>query len=198
MPKLKELLWDAEQLAQFANAADRQAVEKFRSTHRDFFPPTFWAASDLPVPGELFWDIDSSELFSSLGGETSVKSDAPKKVPFWWALQQMLRRSWEKSFPLEWCVILISEMHGDARFRAWPFQRAVMFLGVEPWRARFCGVCGKEFVADKPARRFCSTACATKARQGTRAASWKIHGEEWRTRYQKRKARQKPSRRAKR
>jgi len=206
MPKAKELLWDAERLVLFANAADRRAVEEFRSNHEHFFPPSFWAMSDLPVPGELLFEVDSSKLFSSLGADPSGESEPAesvpywKKVPYWWMLQQALRRSWELSFPLNWCVMLISAAHDQnpTPFRVWPFQRAVMFLGVEPWRARFCGVCGNRFVADKPARRFCSSACATRARQGTRAASWKRHGEEWRTRYQKRKPRQKPSRRAKR
>jgi hypothetical protein len=64
--------------------------------------------------------------------------------------------------------------------RVWPYQQAVMFLGTNPWRALFCGLCSKRFVADKPGRRFCSEDCAKEARKRGQLAWWNQHGENWR------------------
>lgn len=65
--------------------------------------------------------------------------------------------------------------------RVWPYQQAVMFLGTNPWRALFCGLCLKRFVADKPGRRFCSETCAKEARKRGQLAWWNANGEEWRS-----------------
>jgi hypothetical protein len=195
----KATLWDGERLALFANAEGRDEVESFRASHNDFFPAGMWERADLPVPGEPFFNADFSGALSRiLGPSAKPKRDELRRVPYWWGLQQALRRAWEQGFPLEWCVILISLAEGETPFHVWPYQRAVMFLGVEPWRARFCGVCGKQFVADKPRRVYCSSGCSGKARRGSRAASWKRHGKKWRTRYGRKKDSGKSSRRAKR
>jgi hypothetical protein len=60
--------------------------------------------------------------------------------------------------------------------KVWPFQRAVMFLGTNPWRASTC-VCGKLFVADKPAQRYCSDKCFQDARRLAKRTWWSDHGE---------------------
>jgi hypothetical protein len=192
MAETKEILWDTERLAQFANADGRDEVERFRAGNDGFFPPGQWEAADLPMPGELFFGVDFSGLWRKLlGASDEPNPDEPKRVPRWWGFQQVLRRAWQESFPPDLCVILISSFHGETPFHVWPYQRAVMFLGVEPWRARFCGVCGKRFVADRPRRLYCSNACSGKARGGSRAASWRKHGEKWRARYEKKKAKRK-------
>jgi hypothetical protein len=64
--------------------------------------------------------------------------------------------------------------------RVWPYQEAVMFLSTNPWRALFCGLCGKRFVADKPGRRFCSEGCTREARNRGKLAWWNEHGGEQR------------------
>jgi len=70
---------------------------------------------------------------------------------------------------------------GLAKYEAvYPYMQAVMFLGTNPWRALFCGLCGKRFVADKPGRRFCSEDCTKAARKGSRRVWWSKHGENWR------------------
>lgn len=183
MTDTKNMLWEAERLALFSNAGAsgtfnerEEDMARFRAKHEGFFPERFWT------------DRETGTL-----GPADAPSDWP--VPYWWPFQQVLRLTWEEGFPLESSVLLIT---GAERGHAYPYQYAVMFLAIEPWRARFCPRCGKRFVADKPARRFCSTACTGNARQGTRAASWKRHGKKWRTRYEKKKASRKPRRKAKR
>jgi hypothetical protein len=170
----KEKLWDAERLARFSNANLEAELRSFCRNHDDFFPRNFWN-----------W---------------SVKSPL-ETVRFLWAFQRVLQGAWQLGFPLEECVRLISctavpdRLTGatDAEpdmssYPVWPYQRAVMLLGVEPWRARFCPRCGKRFVADKPARRFCSNRCSSGARRLSKTAWWTNKGQKWRVEYEKKKA----------
>ena len=198
-PRSKEVLWNAERLAEFANAGGREAVEHFHRNNPDFLPPVVWNDANLPVPGDLFFGLDYAPVLRAMGLDIR---DTPKPegqdeitVPAWWGAQQGLRRAWEVGFPLNWCVILISLGHDETPFRVWPYQQAIMLLGVEPWRARFCGTCRKRFVADKPARRFCSTACTGEARKSSRNAWWSDKGKDWR---EARRRRQQRKRRTKR
>ncbi len=196
----KQILWDAERLARFANAAE---VESLREDYGDLFPQNFWNWQVRQFgEGEVVW-ARSPDVFDRL------KNEPP--IPFWRAFQTALRVAWKMRFPLEECVRLIScaavpdrlsgktDVEADLlSYGVWPYQRVVMFLGVEPWRARFCGACGNRFVADKPARRFCSNTCSGKARQASRAASWNKHGKKWRARSEQKKASRRRGRRTRR
>jgi hypothetical protein len=185
----KDFLWDAERLATFSNVNGPREAKYFRQKHTDFIPPYFWkdtipAVLDDPIPEEDpipgLYGTDVSGMLAAMG----LKS-APKSVPFWWWFKQRIRMAWQHGFPLEMCVKLISSSSRPVGFvQVWPYQRALMFLGCEPWRARFCGQCGTRLVADKPARRFCSGRCSGEARRVSRAFSWKKHGKEWRTRHE--------------
>lgn len=177
-PNKKAILWDAQRLADFANGEPREAVENFRANNPEFFPPAVWSNASALIPGEKGFD---EMLFGS-----------GIKPCYWFVLREALRKAWQEGFTPEHCVILLSfagDMPLNPSAEVWPFQRAVMFLAMEPWRAKFCGVCGKRFVADEPARRYCSTACTGKARKGTKNASWAKHGKRWRQRRSKRKTR---------
>jgi ribosomal protein L24E len=196
MTEKKTVLWQAERLALFSNISDDAAVERFRKNHDSFFPRNFWnwSLSQAPTSGPILTlDAASAEAVGRLRREP--------RIPFLRAFQQVLCEAWQKGFPLEECVRLISsaavadrlfgktDVEPDlSSYPVWPYQRAVMFLGVEPWRARFCGLCGTRFVADKPARRFCSNKCSAKARKDSRAVSWSKHGEKWRATYERKKA----------
>lgn len=176
MPKNKDILWNAERLAQFSNLAGATEVEQFRASNQDFFPRDY-----------QYWNNE--------GWPVELGTPPAGLEPFWQGFQRALQTAWQEGFPLEDCVRLIASAtheptfgHDLLSYRVRPFQRAVMLLGVESWRARFCPICGKRFVADKPARRFCSTECAGKARRGTRAESWKRHGKRWRAKYETKKA----------
>jgi hypothetical protein len=169
----KTILWDAGRLADFANAESREAVENFRANNPDYFPPAVWHNASAPIPGEKGFD----EILLKPDIESSFKPS------YWFGVREALRDAWQGGFTDEHCVILLS-FAGDIPLKpsgeVWPFQRSVMFLAVEDWRARFCGVCGKRFVADQPARRFCSTACTGKGRKASRRAYWKDKGKDWR------------------
>src|SRR5215472_1355911 len=205
MADKKTVLWDAERLALFSNARDVMEVNRFCRNHGTFFPRNFqnWFVRQVAIDGPvLTTDAASADAVGRL------KRELP--IPFWRAFQQVLCEAWRIGFPLEECVRLISSAAvGDRLFGktdvepdlssypVWPYQRAVMFLGTEQWRARFCGQCGTRFVADKPARRFCSNKCSSKARKDSRAVSWTKHGEKWRATYERKKAVDKPSKGAK-
>jgi hypothetical protein len=188
MAKTKDVLWDAERLALFSNINGPREAKNFRGEYDGFIPPHFWkdtipVAPDDPIPEEdpIFglYGTDTSGALYAMG----LKS-APKSVLFWWWLKQRIRVAWQRGFPREMCVKLICSTSRPVWFfQAWPYQNALMFLACEAWRARFCGQCGERFVADKPARRFCSGRCSAQARRVSRAISWEKHGDEWRTRH---------------
>ena len=181
--KAKENLWVAERLALFANADDRAAIENFRANNPEFLPPAVWSNASEPIPGEKGFD---EMLFGS-----------GIKPCYWFGLREALRSAWKDGFTPEYCVILLSfagDMPLNPSAEVWPFQRAVMFLAMKPWQAKFCGVCGKRFVADKPATRFCSTACADRARKASRNDWWKEHGKDWRKRAKTKRGKQRAKR----
>ena len=192
MSEMKRVLWDAERLAKFSNARDLAEVNRFRTRNEDFLPPYFWELVYIPRTPDESLPLDSAP------------TDEPGSW-FWQQFQHFLRAAWlMPPFSLDACVQLIScgvDSHEDAapdkRLVVWPYQRAVMFLGTESWRARFCQ-CGQRFAADKPARRFCSNTCSAKARKASRAVSWGKHGDKWRARYESKKAKGKSSKRTKR
>jgi hypothetical protein len=151
---------DAETLAMFSNLDQQRDVDYFRNNYPEFMPKGFWT-----------W----------MRAHAGVK-DEPLYV--WKQIQRILREAWQTGFPLEKSIPLVSVRNFDFEADDWdvdpaPFQKAVMFLSVEPWRARFC-VCGKRFVADRPTRQYCCTKCTANARKLSRRAWWGDHGKEWR------------------
>ncbi|MBV9481922.1 MAG: hypothetical protein JO249_14380 [Acidobacteria bacterium] len=57
------------------------------------------------------------------------------------------------------------------------FERALWVLSQENWRARVCGQCGRHFIANKAAQRYCSTRCFGEAKRGQRLAWWNKAGK---------------------
>jgi hypothetical protein len=162
-----EIFRDAEALAKFSNL-DRNDVDYFKHNYPEFIDRNFW-------------DI--------IRGRANVKDDAPQ---LWRQVQEQLRQAWQAGFPLETAIGLISVKIWDRDADTYdskpsPFQKAVMFLTVEPWRARLC-ICGKRFVADKPSRRFCSTKCSAEARKLSRRVWWSEHGKNWRSDQEQKRA----------
>lgn len=169
-PTQKEILSYAEHLALFANCENEIAVEEFGAKNERFFPPHFLEDNRPPI-----------------GSPARCEEPEAEWVPRWWGFQAGLLQAWKEGFPADWAVSLIALTHPKTTFEAWPYQRALMFLAVEPWRARFCGICGKRFVAGKPATRFCSAKCAGSARKNSRDAWWHKGGERWRRKREKRR-----------
>jgi len=164
----KQILSYAGHLASFANCEDQFAIEEFAAKNEGFFPPRFLEDNRPPI----------KSLIPTLKQETEWR-------PTWWGFQAGLLQAWKEHFPADWAVSLIALTQPKTRFESWPYQRALMFLAVEPWRARFCAICGRRFVAEKPATRFCSVKCAGGARKNSRDAWWHMHGERWRRRREK-------------
>jgi hypothetical protein len=170
MPTQKEILSYAERLALFANCEDQIAVDEFRAKNEGFFPPRFLEDNRPPIESPI----------------PTLKQEA-EWMPTWWGFQVGLLQAWKERFPADWAVTLIALTHPKTRFEAWPYQRALMLLAVEPWRAQFCPICGRQLVAEKPATRFCSAKCAGAARKNSRDAWWHKNGEGWRRKHQKRR-----------
>jgi hypothetical protein len=153
MPKVTETLRDAQALAEFSNLESAD-VEYFRHNYADFVPDKWWGYRN---------------------GEQ------------WQMTQRFLRESWENQFTGGFFFItrlvlsvfnpdeLLDSLFGfetkpseqkafaelgDIPWGATPFQRAVLHLFERPWRARFCSVCKKRFVAVEPKNKFCSQPCS--------------------------------------
>jgi len=176
---MDEILIDAQMLATFSNLSPNEADEFRNSICPNFLPADFWRVLSI-----------------SSGTETAE--------PAWQSIQQLVRESWTKRFPLEESIQLIMAIDKHSKVsqelaraermsnqellqlklpdqEVWPFQRAVMFLTVNSWRTRFCTRCGKRFVAAKPKSTYCSDACFKESRKGAKQAWWEAHGENWRS-----------------
>jgi hypothetical protein len=172
---MDDVLIDAQTLATFSNLSLGGAAE-----FRNSICPSF-------LPDDL-WDL------------LSITPEAETAEPAWQSIQQLLQESWVKRFPLEWSIQLITTIDKHSKTsqalanvermsnqdllklklpiqEVWPFQRAVMFLTVNSWRARFCPACGKRFVAAKPKSTYCSDACFEETRKGAKRAWWNQHGQ---------------------
>lgn len=173
---MKDILNDAKALAAFSNLKASE-VDYFRQNYSEFLP-----------------DIWSSVTI----GEDDVRAA-------WRVLQKQVSSAWRTGFALDDCVGLIvavakfskleiaiqkaeNEMLGENRSagtflhplpspETWPFQRAVMFLGMNPWRASVCSRCGNRYVKDKSTRRFCSDKCSQESRLLSKRSWWSEHGK---------------------
>jgi len=168
---LKSLLIDARALAQFADLDSDQKAEEFRhSVYPDFVPIAFWEMEEFLDEG---------------------------KRKLWKSRQEILREAWAAGFPIELSVQLIADAAENAKFneaiqqylvyqqlewqglpkdfpkaRVYPYQIAVMFLAMQPWRAQICGICRNHFVKSAPRDRYCSNACSRQAILKTKRKSW--------------------------
>jgi hypothetical protein len=133
---------DAEFLAGFANL-NPDGVEDFRKDYPDFFPDTFWP--------------EGRKGYSALALKEGLAGRD------WLTYQTHLRQAWSKTetFPLPLTIELVRPT-GTGQFiqlgmdEAYPYQRAVMYLYAQSWRAKICEECGNRFVADHAKRRYCS------------------------------------------
>ena len=153
----KEVLVAAGKLAEFSNLEPNQA-QAFRQKNPEFVPEVWWTSDAM------------------------VSQEPPPKV--WEAWQNYLQNAWTLEFPLDETLELLTfysnttppEDNPFAPAKAFPYQRAILFLSTQTWRAKFCE-CGKRFVKDKPQRRFCSILCASKHRKEYKRAMWAQHPE---------------------
>jgi predicted nucleic acid-binding Zn ribbon protein len=163
----KRLLKALEQFARLADSED--AKDGFKAQWPDFFPATFWIRRFKQVPPGV-----------------SMSGPAPEfpDIPMWRAWQDMLIQAWRMRFPLSDLVRLIVapvvQEAGDAlsSMSEWSYQRAVLLMTREPWRARHCLLCGRPFAADKGASKFCSNQCFAESRLDSKRRWWAQQGSE--------------------
>jgi len=140
----QQALQAARLLAQFANL-EHDGVERFRQDHPDFVPPVWWIGP---------------------ASNKSIGTYSP------WVLERdRLRTAWAGEFPADKTLELVTsslfliahaqasdtteETEGTPQ-KVWPYQRAVLFLHVNAWRAKTCEWCKNRFVGEHPKARFCS------------------------------------------
>ena len=171
--KFSPIFEDAEFLAKFANL-ELARLDSFRQEYPDFFPATFWAAHGPNISINRVADPNPDLELRPLTVARLV--------------QGLLQDMWQNKFPFESSVALIGLGNGtlenEFNLQTYPYQRAVMFLHSESWRAKICEECGGLYVADHPLRRYCSVAsedglkCSQKAIQKSRNKWWDEVGKQ--------------------
>ncbi len=165
MANLKQILSDALALADFSNL-EPAGVDRFRRKYPAFAPDGWWdhrAGEQWRMTQrflrESWEDHFEGGIFFTARLVLSVFN--PLFNP-----EDLLKFN---DFP----AVLIAEPDREKAFAElsdipWgetPFQRAALFLFNHPWRARFCAVCKKRFVAAEPKNKFCSQECSHEARR---------------------------------
>ena len=120
-------------LAEYANL-EPEGVEGFSAAHPDFVP--------------AWW-------FMAIGGRG--------KGP-WMRERDLIREAWGK-FQADLILRLVTShwftfgtfnrREVSSQEKEWPYQQAVMFLHINPWRAKTCLFCGRRFIAEHPKAKFC-------------------------------------------
>ena len=173
MPRVTEMLRDAQALAEFSNLEPAH-LDYFRNNYPEFLPSKWWNYRD---------------------GQQ------------WRMTQEFLRESWEKHFTggIFFVTRLILSVFnpddlldsqfgftverrkekgfadlGEIPWGATPFQRAVLHLFENPWRARFCRVCNKRFIAVEAKNKFCGSECSAEDRRRQKREWFRLHGKAWR------------------
>jgi len=177
----------AKTLAEFARLTPA-GVKGFREANQDFVPPLWW--------------------------EYRVSS----RTPLWQINQDFLQEAWKKHFEIgqfELMRLLTSVFDPtsitDVMFRTksrpafatvtempedfYPYQEAVLFLMGQKWRARFCNVCGVQFVRGHNQQKSCSEPCLTQNRNKQKRDDHKRHSAVRNRKKREAYARRKPKRR---
>jgi hypothetical protein len=206
--KSKSILVDALTLARFSNLKPTQ-VDNFKNNVGKGFLPDIWeqrAFGPEQVDGKMAWV----------------------------EIQGLLRQAWQRRFPLEESVTLITlcayrsqlareldeapdhikqipkkyppegsenvtkeDLLGLSEYpieqpaldrisEVWPFQRAVMLLTIDPWRARFCPTCGDRVAAATQRSTRCDNpGCFEESRRATKREAWRRNGMRWRAKAKK-------------
>jgi hypothetical protein len=140
----RALLDAADALAEFLGI-DPEEVEDFRRRHPKFVPEVWWTLADNY--GELIWSAWKG-LLAVEWGRFSIYTDRTLALLTMWS-------STEPSTTTE------TELTGVFTPTLYPYQRAILFLAVESWRAKVCQECGHAFVADHASRKYCSIASSS-------------------------------------
>jgi hypothetical protein len=137
---------EAKALAEMANL-EPSYVNNFEREHPDFVPDLWWKTTPD-------WSADSGLYVQ------------------WIRERDRLREAWVNEFPADRTLDLtannptflmahrLESQNADeaeaTRPKIWPYQRAVLFLHVDSWRAKTCEWCKRRFVAESSNARFCT------------------------------------------
>jgi hypothetical protein len=163
LPKVTEVLRDAQALALFANL-EPQHIDFFRNNYPDFVP-------------KAWWDYTPTRI-------DSAGKHVPSDTRQWQMNQRTLREAWGNGFknslyylvgltmtvfdPEDLAAIgtgltderpAIADL-SEVGFGYHPHQKAVLYLFEQPWRARFCAECKTRFVAAAARNKYCSETCS--------------------------------------
>lgn len=202
MTSRQEDLIAARTLADFSNISNETEAEYFRNNFLDFVPPAWWKVNIVVSPREereKVWQYQQRRVREAWPNkfplDTSIKLISAGMVPWdiHWKQEQMNPDLGQHAPQAINVVSLTMEPDLTAQEEAvWPYMRAVMFLTLDRWRARFCPRCGKRFVAAKSNSTYCTDACFNESRKDKKNAWWSEHGEDWRAKgSKKRKAKEK-------
>lgn len=177
MPRVTEVLRNAQALAGFSNLETAREADYFRNNYPDFLPGKWWEYRN----GEQ-WRMTQRFLRESWKSQfTGGGYFVARLIQSVFNPDDLLDSLFDfKTGQPKF--IEISEMPWGST----PFQMAVLHLFERPWRARFCEECHKRFIAVEPKNKFCSPACSDVYRTRKKLDWWHKHGNVWR---KKRKAR---------
>lgn len=183
-------------LSKFLILEDEAQAAEFAQAYPQFFPLHFFK---LQMTNHLAkGGIDTANAPEI--GLTGFRSASA--FPLWRAWRNLLLRCWHSKLSYTYVAQLISvptALPADAlpnvEFQpVYDFQRCVLWIMLEQWRARFCTRCGRPFVAAKQPTKHCGETCKEEAEKERNRRHWKDYGRTWR---RKKRAEAKQSRRTK-
>jgi len=164
------ILVEAFTLAQFANLKPTE-VERFRNSVGPNFLPDFWETRNWG--GSLAWQDAQRFLRDLWSARPPFPQAEAVKLIIRIDRYRDLTYSVEKKPPVgeDWVC---------------PAQRAIMFMAVNPWRARFCPTCGERVVAATARSTRCDKqSCFEESRRATKREAWRRNGKQWRAKLKK-------------
>jgi hypothetical protein len=195
----KEKEVDLLTLARFANLRD-EGVDQFRHSTGKGFLPDFWSAQALGhLDRRLAWKETQKILRDAWRQQFPPKDSLALilSVAFYsqWAEIDAVMPPHIRELPnsneggesvasdLVGLSTLPLERSEVERVKVWPFQSAVMCMGTDRWRARFCPTCGDLVAAMTKRGNRCERAdCYEEARKASKRESWRRNGKRWRVR----------------
>lgn len=206
--KSKSILVDALTLARFSNLKPAQ-VDDFRNNVGKDFLPDIWekrAFGPEQLDGMMAWEEIQGLLRQ--GWKRRFPLEESVTLITLVAYHSQLEREWDeapdyiKQIPekhrpegsenvtkedlLGVSAFPIEQPELDRISKVWPFQRAVMLLTIDPWRARFCPTCGERVAACTARSTRCDNAsCFEESRRATKRKAWRRKGKQWRAKAKK-------------
>jgi hypothetical protein len=171
----KQLREQDEREAERNSLADKQALQYLSK----------WLVASNPVQIGL-WQVTQEHLRN--WWRAPSKEDIPTLVTMLDSIFDPDLRSSTKNFAeimvrrylSEYATIRIPRRPPIKRQGYIPMQAAIVYLFGDPWRARFCRVCHKRFVAIERRNEFCSSKCSVDYEHWRKRENWHKHKDKYR------------------